>query len=63
MALFVGVGAMSLVWAVGIALVVLVEMLRGAGGAFGRIAGALLIAAAVIVLARPELAMSIGGPT
>jgi len=62
MALFVGVGAMSLVWAVGIALVVLVEKLRAEGVAFGRIAGALLIAAAVIVLARPELAISIGGP-
>jgi predicted metal-binding membrane protein len=60
MALFVGVGAMSLVWAVGIALVVLVEKLRPAGVAFGRIAGALLIAAAVIVFA--ELAMSVGGP-
>ena len=62
MALFVGVGAMSLVWAVGIAFVVLVEKLRPEGVAFGRIAGASLIAAAVIVLARPELAMSIGGP-
>ena len=62
MALFVGVGAMSLVWAVGIALVVLVEKLRAEGVAFGRIAGALLIAAAVIVLARPELATSLGGP-
>jgi predicted metal-binding membrane protein len=62
MALFVGVGAMSLVWAAGIALVVLFEKLRAEGVAFGRIAGALLIAAAVIVLARPELAMSIGGP-
>ena len=62
MALFVGVGAMSLVWAAGIALVVLVEKVRPEGVSFGRIAGALLIAAAVIVLARPELAMSIGGP-
>jgi len=62
MALFVGVGAMSLVWAAGIALVVLVEKLRAEGVAFGRIAGALLIAAAVIVLARPELATSLGGP-
>jgi predicted metal-binding membrane protein len=62
MALFVGVGAMSLVWAAGIALVVLVEKLRAEGVAFGRIAGALLIAAAVIVLARPELATSVGGP-
>jgi predicted metal-binding membrane protein len=62
MALFVGVGAMSLVWAVGIALVVLVEKVRPEGVAFGRIAGALLIAAGAIVLVRPELAMSIGGP-
>jgi len=62
MALFVGVGAMSLVWAVGIALVVLVEKMRPEGIVFGRIAGTLLIAAAVIVLARPELAMSVGGP-
>src|SRR5256884_222318 len=62
MALFVGVGAMSLVWAAGTSLRVLVEKLRPEGVSFGRIAGALLIAAAVIVLARPELAMSIGGP-
>src|SRR2546421_4721713 len=62
MALFVGVGAMSLVWAAGIAVVVLVEKVRPAGVACGRIAGAVLIAAAVIVLARPELAMSVGGP-
>ena len=62
MALFVGVGAMSLVWAAGIALVVLIEKVRPEGVAFGRIAGGLLIGAAVIVLARPELAMSVGGP-
>jgi predicted metal-binding membrane protein len=62
MALFVGVGAMSLVWAAGIALVVLVEKVRPEGILFGRVAGAVLIAAAVIVLARPELAMSVGGP-
>jgi predicted metal-binding membrane protein len=62
MALFVGVGAMSLVWAVGIALVVLVEKVRPEGVAFGRIAGVLLIAAGAIVLVRPELAVSIGGP-
>jgi predicted metal-binding membrane protein len=62
MALFVGVGAMSLVWAVGIALVVLVEKVRPEGVAFGRVAGAMLIAAAVIVFLRPELAMSVGGP-
>jgi len=61
MALFVGVGAMSLVWAVSIALVVLVEKVRPEGVAFGRIAGGLLIVAAAIVLAFPELAMSVGG--
>src|SRR5207302_393890 len=62
MALFVGVGAMSLGWAVAIALVILIEKLRPSGVAFGRIAGASLVAAAVIVLARPELAMSLRGP-
>ena len=62
MALFVGAGAMSLMWAVGIALVVLVEKVRPEGIAFGRIAGALLIAAAVIVFARPDLALSFGEP-
>jgi predicted metal-binding membrane protein len=62
MALFVGVGAMSLVWAVGIALVVLVEKVVPQGVAFGRIAGALLIVAGAIVLLRPDLAMSVGGP-
>jgi predicted metal-binding membrane protein len=61
MALFVGVGAMSLVWAVGIAVVVLIEKVRPEGVAFGRIAGGLLIVAAVIVFAFPELAMSVGG--
>ena len=62
MALFVGAGAMSLMWAVGIALVVLVEKVRPEGIAFGRIAGALLIVAAVIVFARPDLALSFGEP-
>ena len=62
MALFVGVGAMSLVWAVGIAGVVLIEKVRPEGVAFGRIAGGLLIIVAVIVFAFPELAMSVGGP-
>jgi predicted metal-binding membrane protein len=61
MALFVGVGAMSLVWAMGIAAVVLLEKLLPRGVAFGRIAGTLLVAAAAIVLARPELAMPISG--
>jgi predicted metal-binding membrane protein len=61
MALFVGVGAMSLVWAAGIAVVVLIEKVRPEGVAFGRIAGGFLIVAAAIVLAFPELAVSVGG--
>jgi predicted metal-binding membrane protein len=60
MALFVGVGAMSLGWAVGIAIVVLIEKLRPEGVFVGRVAGAVLIAAAVIAFVRPELAMSVG---
>ena len=61
MALFVGVGAMSLVWAAGIAAVVLIEKVLPRGIAFGRIAGILLVAAAAIVLVRPDLAMAISG--
>jgi predicted metal-binding membrane protein len=61
MALFVGVGAMSLVWAGGIAAVVFIEKVLPRGIAFGRIAGILLVAAAAIVLARPDLAMAISG--
>jgi len=61
MALFVGVGAMSLVWAAGIAVVVRIEKVRPEGVAFGRIAGGLLIVAAAIVFAFPDLAISLGG--
>src|SRR5712691_7486047 len=61
MALFVCVGAMSLVWAAGIAAVVLIEKVLPRGIAFGRIAGILLVAAAAIVLVRPDLAMAISG--
>ena len=56
MALFVGVGAMSLGWAVGVAAFVLVEKILPRGVAFGRVAGAILVAASVIVFVRPELA-------
>src|SRR5438477_12424321 len=49
MALFVGAGAMSLVWAVGIALAVLVEKVRPEGIASGRIAGAWMNAGPVSV--------------
>jgi predicted metal-binding membrane protein len=41
---------------------VLVEKVVPQGVAFGRIAGALLIVAGAIVLLRPDLAMSVGGP-
>src|SRR5256886_6527560 len=61
MALFVGAGAMSLMWAVGIALVVLVEKVRPEGVAFGRVTGAALVAASFVVLARPELAIEMNG--
>jgi predicted metal-binding membrane protein len=59
MALFVGVGAMSLVWAVGIALLVLVEKVLPRGVAIGRVAGAVLVAASVVVLVRPDLAVNL----
>jgi predicted metal-binding membrane protein len=56
MALFVGVGAMTLVWATGIAVFVLVEKVLPRGLAFGRVAGAVLVVASVVVFVRPELA-------
>src|SRR5207249_9824233 len=49
MALFVGAGAMSLVWAVGIALVVRVDNVRPVGIVFGRIPAALVMGLRVIV--------------
>jgi predicted metal-binding membrane protein len=61
MALFVGVGAMSLVWAAAIALVVLVEKLLPQGVAFGRVTGAALVVASLVVLARPEIAADLIG--
>lgn len=57
MAVFVVVGAMSVPWAVAIALLVLAEKVLPAGPLLGRAAGVMLIAAGIIVLARPELAM------
>ncbi|HET8568010.1 MAG TPA: DUF2182 domain-containing protein [Candidatus Limnocylindria bacterium] len=57
MAVFVGVGAMDLGWAAAIALVVLVEKVLPVGVAFSRVVGAVLIAAGLAILARPELAM------
>ena len=60
MALFVGAGAMSVPWAVAIAMLVLIEKVFPRGVALGRVAGAALIVASVVVFARPELAMDIG---
>jgi predicted metal-binding membrane protein len=61
MALFVGVGAMSLVWAAAIALVVLVEKVLPRGVAFGRVTGAALVVASLVVVARPEIAADLIG--
>lgn len=62
MALFVGVGAMSLPWAVAIAVLVLVEKLVPRGVLVGRVAGGALVAAALLVLARPDLASVFNSP-
>jgi len=56
MGLFVGVGAMSLVWAPAIALVVLVERVLPRGVVFGRLTGAALVVASLVVFARPDIA-------
>ena len=61
MALFVGAGAMSLLWAAGIAFVVFVEKVAPQGVAFGRVTGAALVAASLVVLARPEIAIDLSG--
>jgi predicted metal-binding membrane protein len=61
MAVFVGAGAMSLLWAAVIALVVFVEKVLPRGLVFGRAIGAALIAGAVLVLAQPEIAQSLAG--
>ena len=60
MAIFVGVGAMSIPWAAAIATVVLVEKVVPHGIAFGRILGAILVIAALLVLVRPELVAGMG---
>jgi predicted metal-binding membrane protein len=61
MAVFVGVGAMSLPWAVAIAVVVLVEKVMRHGVWLGRVIGGALIAASLLVLARPDLATHLAG--
>jgi predicted metal-binding membrane protein len=55
MAIFVGIGAMSIPWAVAIAAVVLVEKVSPQGATFSRALGAILIGAAIFVLLRPDL--------
>src|SRR2546422_6006573 len=61
MAVFVGAGAMGLLWAVIIAVVVFVEKVLPRGVAFGRVIGTALIAGAVLVAVRPEIALSLAG--
>ena len=61
MAVFVAAGAMGLIWAAIIALIVLVEKVVPQGVTFGRVVGAALIAGAVLVAVRPEIAQSLSG--
>ena len=61
MAVFVGAGAMGLLWAAVIALVVFVEKVWPRGLVFGRAIGAALIGGAALVAAQPEIAQSLAG--
>ena len=61
MAVFVGAGAMGLVWAAIIGLVFFVEKVLPRGVVFGRVIGAILVAGAVLVAVRPEIAQSLAG--
>jgi predicted metal-binding membrane protein len=61
MAVFAGAGAMGLVWAAIIALVVFAEKALPRGLAVGRVMGTGLIGAAALVAARPEIAQSLAG--
>jgi predicted metal-binding membrane protein len=61
MVVFVGAGAMGLLWAAVIALAVLVEKVFPRGVAFGRVMGTGLIAGALLVVARPEIAQVLSG--
>jgi len=61
MVLFVGVGAMSLPWAAAIAVVVFVERVLPHGVTLGRVTGAALVVASVVIFARPEIATSLAG--
>ena len=61
MVVFVGAGAMGLLWAAVIAVAVLVEKVLPRGVAFGRVMGTGLIAGALLVVARPEIAQVLSG--
>ena len=60
MAIFVGIGAMSIAWAAAMAVVVLIEKLFPRGVAFGRVIGAILVAASFVVFVRPDLVVGVG---
>ena len=61
MAVFVGAGAMGLLWAAIIAVAVFAEKVLPWGVAFGRVIGIALVAGAVLVAVRPEIAQSLAG--
>jgi predicted metal-binding membrane protein len=61
MAVFVGAGAMGLLWAAVIAVAVFVEKVLPGGVAFGRVIGIVLIAGAAVIAIRPEIAQSLAG--
>ena len=61
MAVFTGAGAMGLLWAAIIMVAVFVEKVLPRGVVFGRVIGTTLIAGAVLVAARPEIAQSLAG--
>ena len=61
MVVFVGAGAMGLLWAALIAVAVFVEKVLPRGVAFGRLMGAGLVAGALLVVVRPEIAQFLSG--
>jgi predicted metal-binding membrane protein len=61
MTVFVGAGAMGLLWAAIIALAVFVEKIFPRGVALARVIGAALILGAVLVAMRPDIAHSLAG--
>ena len=61
MVVFVGAGAMGLLWAALIAVAVFVEKVLPRGVALGRLMGAGLVAGALLVVVRPEIAQFLSG--